>query len=218
MSEATYIPLSLRRKIVIALDPEHLVAGASDLNESMADEALAAKQQKRFATFKTVAWTKANILRAHEDHVFLVASLDTTPKAFDATVLTNIWNSLAGNPDSHRDYRRQMQEGLRRLSEQLSQVGVSASWEVLEGEMGEKVPEYVERHRGEILVVQAPDRGAWADMVSFSWADICVRRAKCPVLVVQQADLSDNVAIAMDPPAAAGCDMTSAALEDSHEG
>ncbi|KAI9479982.1 hypothetical protein LPJ79_002703 [Coemansia sp. RSA 1821] len=207
MSE--YIPLSLRRKIVIALDPEHVLAGATDIAEDLADEALAAQQQKRFATFKTVAWAKANVLRPQEDHVFLATSLDTAPKAFDPTVLASIWNSLAGGSESHASRRKKAQEALRRLSEQLSQVGVSASWEALEGPMGEQIPRCVERHRGELLVVQAPERGGWADMVSFSWADVCVRQAGCPVLVVQQKDLPDNVALAMDPPAA-GQDMASA--------
>ncbi|KAJ2450253.1 hypothetical protein EV183_004412 [Coemansia sp. RSA 2336] len=197
---ASYIPLSLRRKIVIALDPEQLLAaGATDIAESLADEALAEQQQKRFATFKTVAWVKANILRPSEDHVFLVTAVDTAPKAFDPAVLTSMWNSLAGNTESHGDVGKQAQEALRRLSEQLSQVGVSASWEVLEGAMGEQVRGSVERHRGELLVVQAPERSGWADAVSYSWADECVRRAGCPVLVVQRGDLPDNVAVALDP-------------------
>ncbi|KAJ2528140.1 hypothetical protein EV175_007480, partial [Coemansia sp. RSA 1933] len=66
----THIPLSLRRKIVIALDADRLLPAALS-NPNVASEGsedVSEATAARFSTFKTVAWAKANLIRSEEDH------------------------------------------------------------------------------------------------------------------------------------------------------
>ncbi|KAJ1842883.1 hypothetical protein LPJ73_005658 [Coemansia sp. RSA 2703] len=188
-----HVPLSLRRKIVIALDPELLVP--PPITDDTAEAANSAASN-RFLSFKTVAWAKANIIRATEDHVFLVTSIDPTG---DKTVAA-MWASMFSDQDPHTDRPKEAEAALRRLSEALSRVGVSASVEVMRGEMVEQVTECVRRHRGEILLVQAPERSALASTMWYSWADLCAQQSGCPTVIVKRGDLPDNVAVALDPP------------------
>ncbi|KAJ2718953.1 hypothetical protein GGI07_005500 [Coemansia sp. Benny D115] len=194
--ESQYVPLSLRRKIVIALDPELLmVPPVTDASEAAAEAAA-----NRFLSFKTIAWAKANIIRPNEDHVFLVTSLEPTGSGIDATVISTMWNSLFSEQDPHVDRNKVAESALRKLASDLNRVGVSVSTEVLFGVLGDKVPEYVHDHRGEILVVQAPERTALASTLAYSWAETCAQKSECPTIIVKKTDLPDNIAVALDPP------------------
>ncbi|KAJ2610896.1 hypothetical protein H4S08_003421 [Coemansia sp. RSA 1365] len=209
----TYVPLSLRRKVVIAVDAEQLLPDNLLSDEQTADETTESTRN-RYSTFKTIAWVKANIIRATEDHVFLVTSL--TNVAIDKTTVAIMWDSLFSEQDAHIDRKKAAEAALGRLSQTLSAVGVSCSTEVLVGPPAEKIPEFVHLHRGELLVVQNPVRGIVARSLSYSWADSCVQMAECPTLVVKQSDLSDNVAVALDPPLPTStADMSSAEVIDS---
>ncbi|KAJ1730209.1 hypothetical protein LPJ61_003134 [Coemansia biformis] len=191
----SHVPLSLRRKIVIALDSDQL------LSKSPADAGVEADMSGRFQSFKAVAWAKANIVRAQEDHVFLVTSVDSgSGSMVDGATLAMMWNSMVNDVDRHRDIQGEADEALRRLGEALRRVGVSSTVEVLAGAAGETVPRFVHAHKGEILVVQAPRRGAVASALWYSWADRCAHVAECPTVVVKESDLPDNVAVALDPP------------------
>ncbi|KAJ1820444.1 hypothetical protein LPJ56_001344 [Coemansia sp. RSA 2599] len=192
-----YIPLSLRRKIVIALDPELLIPPPISDDTP---EAASGSTANRFLAFKTVAWAKANLIRPAEDHVFLVTSIDPTSSAVDTGVLSAVWTSLFSDQDPHVDKPKVAEQSLRRLAEALSRVGVSASVDVVMGEPGSKIPEYVDLHRGEMLVVQVPERGVVASSVWYSWADVCAQKTACPTVMVKRGDLPDNVAVALDPP------------------
>ncbi|KAJ1644388.1 hypothetical protein J3B02_002436 [Coemansia erecta] len=211
-SSQQYIPLSLRRKIVIALDCDLLIPPpiTDDTPESASGSA-----SNRFLTFKTVAWAKANIIRPTEDHVFLVTAIDPTASAVDANVISAMWTSLFSDQDPHVDKPKVAEQSLKRLSEALSRVGVSVSVDVVAGEPGTKIPEYVHLHRGEILVVQAPERSAFASSMWYSWADLCAQRAECPTVMVKKSDLPDNVAVALDPPLPTA--TTTAEVEESSE-
>ncbi|KAJ2776796.1 hypothetical protein H4R18_005478 [Coemansia javaensis] len=192
-----HVPLSLRRKIVIALDSQLLLSKTPAESDGEAD------MQGRFQAFKTVAWAKANIVRAHEDHVFLVTCVESSgPGIVDGPTLAMMWSSMVGDVDVRRDLRVEAGGALRRLAEALSGVGVSATAEVLNGAPAEAVPRFVHDHRGELLVVQAPARTAVASALWYSWADHCAHSAACPTVVVKESDLSDNVAVALDPPLA----------------
>ncbi|KAJ1800283.1 hypothetical protein LPJ59_001206 [Coemansia sp. RSA 2399] len=200
---SNHIPLSLRRKIVIALDAEKLlppVLANQGGNES--SEEVNAATASRFSTFKTVAWAKANIVRPNEDHVFLIACInpDGASGPLDAGAITNMWNNMFTGQENHTDKVKEAEGALKRLSEALSGVGVSASIEVVLGSPAEKIPEYVHVHRGEMLVVQAPVRSALAATLAYSWADTCANVAECPTVIVKLSDLPDNVAVALDPP------------------
>ncbi|KAJ2802225.1 hypothetical protein H4R20_003361 [Coemansia guatemalensis] len=211
----TYVPLSLRRKIVIALDAEQLLpANLIAEHEPVADETTESTRN-RYSTFKTVAWVKANIIRATEDHVFLVTAL-TNGGAIDKSTMAVMWDSLFSEQDAHIDRKQAAEAALGRLSQALSAVGVSCTTEVLLGSPAEKILEYVHLHRGELLVVQYPVRGPVARSLTYSWADWCVQSAECPTVVVKQSDLPDNVAVALDPPLpTTSADMTSAEPVDS---
>ncbi|KAJ2715295.1 hypothetical protein H4R19_001278 [Coemansia spiralis] len=192
-----HIPLSLRRKIVIALDSDQL------LSKSPAE----ADMGGRFRSFKTVAWAKANIVRAQEDHVFLVTSVDSGGGgAVDGPTLAMMWSSMTSDVDTHRDRWREADEALRRLATALNRVGVSTTAEVVVGAAAETIPQFVHAHKGELLVVQAPTRGAVASTLWYSWADRCAHTAACPTVVVKGSDLPDNVAVALDPPLPAAQD------------
>ncbi|KAJ2351367.1 hypothetical protein IWW50_004705 [Coemansia erecta] len=195
---SAHVPLSLRRKVVVVLDPEQLLPSTTPLNDRTADEA-AQTTTGRFSAFKALAWAKANVIRTNDDHVFLVTSLDPTASGLDKTVLSAMWESMVGDRDPHTDAIKTADAELERLSGHLSRCGVSVTHEVLRGSLSERVPEYVHEHRGEILVVQAPVRGAWVDAMAYSWADVCVRKSECPVLVVKPGDVADEVARALDP-------------------
>ncbi|KAJ2779955.1 hypothetical protein GGI15_003718, partial [Coemansia interrupta] len=182
-----HVPLSLRRKIVIALDPELLVP--PPVTDDTAEAANSAASN-RFLSFKTVAWAKANIIRPTDDHVFLVTSIDPTA---DKTVVSAMWASMIGDQDPHTDRPKEAEAALRRLSEALNRVGVSASVEVMRGDIAEQVAECVRRHRGEILLVQAPERSALVSAVWYSWADLCAQQSTCPTVLIKRNDLPDNV-------------------------
>ncbi|KAJ1877789.1 hypothetical protein LPJ57_003768 [Coemansia sp. RSA 486] len=196
-SPQSYIPLSLRRKIVIALDPDLLIPAPITDDTP---EAASGSTTNRFLTFKTVAWAKANLIRPTEDHVFLVTCIDPASSAMDSGVLSAMWTSLFSDQDIHVDKPKVAEQALKTLSEALNRVGVSSSVEVVMGELGEKIPEYVHLHRGEILVVQAPERNALVSSMWYSWADVCAQKAGCPTVLVKKTDLPDNVAVALDPP------------------
>ncbi|KAJ2021035.1 hypothetical protein GGI10_003661 [Coemansia sp. RSA 2530] len=183
----TSIPLSLRRKVVIALDGDH-VSPVTDGDTG----------ESRYDSFKTVAWCKANLLRAHQDHVFLVTSLDAA-SAFDGGVLSAMWTSLNATEDPHLSRAKEAEAALRRLAEALHAVGVSCTMEVLRGAPSETIPEYVRLHRGELLAAQVVGRSALAEAVSFGWPDLCARAAGCPTVMIRVADLPENVASALDP-------------------
>ncbi|KAJ2082711.1 hypothetical protein H4R24_001379 [Coemansia sp. RSA 988] len=207
----TYVPLSLRRKVVIAVDAEQLLPANLLADHEAADETAEATRN-RYSTFKTIAWVKANIIRATEDHVFLITTL-TNSGAIDKSTVAVMWDSLFSEQDAHVDRKKAAEAALGRLSQALSAVGVSSSIEVLLGSPAEKITEYVHHHRGELLVVQNPVRGPVARSLTYSWADSCVQMAECPTLVVKQSDLSDNVAVALDPPLPTStADMTSAEI------
>ncbi|PIA13251.1 hypothetical protein COEREDRAFT_83601 [Coemansia reversa NRRL 1564] len=211
----TYVPLSLRRKVVIAVDAEQLLPGNLLSDQQTTADETTETTRNRYSTFKTLAWVKANIIRPTEDHVFLVTAL-TTGGVIDKSTVAVMWDSLFSEQDAHVDRKKAAEAALDRLSQTLSAVGVSSSTEVLEGPPAEKIPEFVHLHRGELLVVQNPVRGIVARSLSYSWADSCVQTAECPTLVVKQSDLSDNVAVALDPPLPTStADMTSAEVIDS---
>ncbi|KAJ2763162.1 hypothetical protein IWQ57_005627, partial [Coemansia nantahalensis] len=184
--------------IVIALDSDQL------LSTGPAEAGGEADMGGWFWCFKTVAWAKANIIRAHEDHVFLVTSVETASRqVVDGTTLTMMWNSMVNDVDAHRDRQREADEALRRLAEALGRLGVSTTAEVAAGAPAETIPQLVRAHKGELLVVQAPTRSAIAATLWYSWADRCAHTAACPTVVVKESDLPDNVAVALDPPAPA---------------
>ncbi|KAJ2827584.1 hypothetical protein FBU31_003132 [Coemansia sp. 'formosensis'] len=134
----TSIPLSLRRKVVIALDADHVTCD----NEG----------EGRFLCFKTVAWCKANLLRPQQDHVFLITSLDDTMGAFDGGVLLAMWTSLnSPDEDPHASRAKAAEASLRRLASALHATGVSCTIDVLRGPPAQTVSEYVHVHRGELL-------------------------------------------------------------------
>ncbi|KAJ1662088.1 hypothetical protein IW140_006267 [Coemansia sp. RSA 1813] len=201
-NDSTHIPLSLRRKIVIALDADALqppVLGNQGGNESSEEVNEATK--RRFSTFKTVAWTKANIIRPTEDHVFLTTCINPEASGpLDTAAITNMWNSLFTGQENHTNRVKEAEIALKRIAEALHCVGVSASIEVVLGNAAEKIPEYVHVHRGELLIVQAPVRSVLATTLAYSWADTCANMAECPTVIVKQSDLPDNVAVALDPP------------------
>ncbi|KAJ2322915.1 hypothetical protein GGH92_011026, partial [Coemansia sp. RSA 2673] len=117
------IPLSLRRKIVIALDADQVApAGGHDVTDPDSGEATTLS---RYLSFKTVAWCKANLLRVNEDHVFLVTSLDPGSNAFDGGVLAAMWTSVYKDEDLRWDRMKEAEAALRRLAECLHAVGVS---------------------------------------------------------------------------------------------
>ncbi|KAI9500871.1 hypothetical protein GGI25_005017 [Coemansia spiralis] len=194
-NSSKHIPLSLRRKLVIALDGDVLVSA----NSSESSEDVNRETKNRFATFKTVAWVKANIIRPSEDHVFLMTCIDPSSGAIDTATVTAMWNSLFG-AENHASRVKQAEAALSRLSDALSKVGVSVSTEVVLGPPSEKVSEYVHAHHGEILVVQAPVRSVLMSTISYSWADQCAYAAECPTVIVKQSDLPDHIAVALDPP------------------
>ncbi|KAI8319491.1 hypothetical protein GQ54DRAFT_313528 [Martensiomyces pterosporus] len=193
---SSHIPLSLRRKLVIALDADVLAAPARPDTSEEASEAV----DNRYASFKTVAWIKANIIRPMQDHVFLVTSVDPNAAPIDTATISAMWTSMFGGSDEHVDRVKVAEASLRRLAEALNRVGVSTSIDVLMGAPGEKVPEYVHQHKGEILIVQAPSRSVLAQTFSYSWADLCAHTTECPTVLVKQTDLPDNIAVALDPP------------------
>ncbi|KAJ2493663.1 hypothetical protein IWW37_000294 [Coemansia sp. RSA 2050] len=180
------IPLSLRRKVVIALDADH-VSPVTDADTG----------ESRYLSFKTVAWCKANLLRAHQDHVFLITSLDT--HAFDGGVLSAMWTSLNSTEDPHLSRAKEAETSLRRLAEALHAVGVSCTIEVLRGTPSETIPEYVHLHKGEMLAVQVVGRSALSEALSFGWPELCARAAGCPTVMIKMGDLPENIASALDP-------------------
>ncbi|KAJ1953265.1 hypothetical protein EC988_003090 [Linderina pennispora] len=189
----THIPLSLRRKIVIALDINTLVPASVTASEAEASE----RAENRLLSFKTVAWAKANLIREQQDHVFLVTTMEA-PGALDGKTISAMWNSMMGDTDQHVDVRAEAEAALQRLSQALYNVGVSATTEVLQGNAAEAVSVYVHEHRGEILVVQAPERGMLA--MTYSWAELCAQMSACPTVMVKKTDLPENIAVALDPP------------------
>ncbi|KAJ2660128.1 hypothetical protein IW148_003959 [Coemansia sp. RSA 1199] len=193
---SAHVPLSLRRKVVVALDAEYLQASARGVDERTNEETEHA-MANRFAAFKTLAWVKANIIRPMDDHVFLVTCVDPTG-AWDAGVISAMWASMQGTRDPHTDVMKQVEGEVARLAAQLARCNVSVSHEVLRGTPSVCVPDYVHAHHGELAVVQAPVRTAAADMMTYAWTDVCVRTTKCPVLVVRPHELSDSVAQALD--------------------
>ncbi|KAJ2142871.1 hypothetical protein IW136_001836 [Coemansia sp. RSA 678] len=193
---SSHVPLSLRRKIVVALDAEYLQASARGVSDRTADETIQLTAN-RFASFKTLAWVKANIIRPLDDHVFLVSCVDPTG-AWDAGAISAMWASMQGTRDPHTDIVQSVESELSRLAAQLARCKVSVSHEVLRGAPSVCVPEYVHAHHGELAVVQSPTRNAVADMMTYAWTDVCVRTTKCPVLVVRPHELSDTVAQALD--------------------
>ncbi|KAJ1878676.1 hypothetical protein LPJ66_011845, partial [Kickxella alabastrina] len=192
------VPLSLRRKLVIALDPELLtVPATADNTLEAVNEAANEAVINRFLSFKTVAWVKANLIRPDMDHVFLVTSLEpagsSSSSGIDSTTISAMWTSLFSDQDPHVDQFKVAEAALRRLAHALSLVGVSASMEVLKGGMEDTVPEYVHRHRGEILVLQAPERSTLLSSLAYSWAELCSQKAECPAVIVKRSDLPDNI-------------------------
>lgn len=184
-SESTvHIPLSLRRKVVIALDLPQLIpaATASAATEQQTEEA----NHRRLLTLKCLGWCQANLLRPQKDHIFLVTFLD--PADTQGT-LGSMWGSMMGQEDNHMDQWKEAQEGLKELSEKLSQLEVSVSTEVLRGGY-QKVAEYVHQHKGEVLVVQTPKPNAgW----TYSWAERCARESDCPTVMVEGEKLADGL-------------------------
>ncbi|KAJ2761261.1 hypothetical protein H4S06_001296 [Coemansia sp. BCRC 34490] len=207
MSTASkHVPLSLRRKIVIALDSDLLVP-AILASQAESSEDVNQATQSRFSTFKTVAWAKANIIRESEDHVFLItcvnpeaSSAAAAGRLVDTATIASMWNSMFYERENHSSRTKEAEAALRRLAEALSGVGVSVSIEVVLGAPATAIPEYVQAHRGELLVVQAPVRSALASAFSYSWADSCAYSSVCPTVMVKLSDLPDNVAVALDPP------------------
>ncbi|KAJ1957557.1 hypothetical protein GGI12_004994 [Dipsacomyces acuminosporus] len=195
---SNHVPLSLRRKLVIALDPNHVLASTVPIVDD-ADGAETAASN-RFLSFKTLAWIKANIIRPTQDHVFLVTAVDVRSGALDANIISTMWNSMTGDEDVHTDRLQLVETELRRLAQALNRVGVSVSTEVLMGAANEKIPEYVHDHKGELLLIQAPDRSGFAATLSYSWADLCAHSAACPAVLIKKSDLPDNIAVALDPP------------------
>ncbi|KAJ2814019.1 hypothetical protein H4S07_000221 [Coemansia furcata] len=131
----TSIPLSLRRKVVIALDADHVT---SDNNEG----------EGRFLCFKTVAWCKANLLRPQQDHVFLITSLDDAMGAFDGGVLSAMWTSLnSPDEDPHASRAKAAEASLRRLASALHATGVSCTIDVLRGPPAQTVSDSVRVRR-----------------------------------------------------------------------
>ncbi|KAJ2340692.1 hypothetical protein GGH92_006149 [Coemansia sp. RSA 2673] len=187
---STSIPLSLRRKVVIALDADQVSPSTTTDVE--------ATTQSRFLSFKTVAWCKANILRAEQDHVFLITSIDPTA-VFDGGVLSAMWSSLNGTEDPHKDRVKTAETALRRLAESLHGVGVSCTIEVLRGPPAEMITEYVHLHKGELLCIQSVSRSAVLEAVSYGWPELCSRSAECPTVLIKTGDLSENIATALDP-------------------
>ncbi|KAJ2861747.1 hypothetical protein GGH94_004707 [Coemansia aciculifera] len=183
------IPLSLRRKVVIALDADQVSPATDDVE---------ATTQSRFLSFKTVAWCKANILRPTHDHVFLITSIDPTA-IFDGGVLSAMWSSLNGTEDPHGDRVKMAETALRRLAESLHSVGVSCTIEVLRGAPAEMVTEYVHVHRGEFLAVQVVGRSAVAQALALGWPEVCARSAECPTVLIKTGDLPENIGSVLDP-------------------
>ncbi|KAJ2892366.1 hypothetical protein IWW38_003247 [Coemansia aciculifera] len=191
------VPLSLRRKIVIALDGDHVAPPtvAPD-TESSPEHA-----QNRFLSFKTVAWCKANLVRPNTDHVFLITAIDPIANTFDGGVISTMWNSLVGTQDPHVDRVKEAEAALRRLAEALHATGVSCTIEVLRGPVVEMVREYVHVHRGEILAVQVVGgRSKVAEAVAYAWPELVARDVACPTVLVKTSDLPENIATALDPP------------------
>ncbi|KAJ2523301.1 hypothetical protein GGI11_000198 [Coemansia sp. RSA 2049] len=208
-TDSKHVPLSLRRKIVIALDSDLLVpailANQTAGGTAESSEDVNQATQSRFSTFKTVAWAKANIIRESEDHVFLITCVNpeassATAGQLDTATIASMWNSMFYDRENHSSRAKEAEAALRRLAEALSRVGVSVSIEVVLGAPATRIPEYVHAHRGELLVVQAPVRSALASAFSYSWADSCGYSSVCPTVMVKQSDLPDNVAVALDPP------------------
>ncbi|KAJ2741894.1 hypothetical protein GGI20_004869 [Coemansia sp. BCRC 34301] len=186
------VPLSLRRKVVIALDAEQ-VAPATAITEPES------QTQGRFLAFKTVAWCKANLVRPSHDHIFLVTSIDPSIGVFDNGVLSAMWSSLNGTEDPHANRAKDAEAGLRRLAASLHDCGVSCTIEVLRGPPAETVAEYVHVHHGELLALQVVVRSAAAMAVSYSWTELCARKAECPTVLVKTSDLPENIGSALDP-------------------
>ncbi|KAJ1830091.1 hypothetical protein LPJ63_005157 [Coemansia sp. RSA 2711] len=187
MSSA-YVPLSLRRKIVVAIDAASLLTSTQASDEP--------PTPAHWQALKLVAWAKANLIRTHDDHVFLITAQD--PAAWDRGVLAAMWDSLAHDRETHTSARAQLEQALDAVRARLSGANISVSSEVLAGEIGEQSVEFVRRHRGELLVVSAPERGVLAEMAAYAWSDVCVRRAGCPVVVVKPQDVGDGVVAALD--------------------
>ncbi|KAJ1788452.1 hypothetical protein LPJ62_002871, partial [Coemansia sp. RSA 2167] len=162
----------------VALDAEYLQASARGVSDRTADETIQLTAN-RFASFKTLAWVKANIIRPLDDHVFLVSCVDPTG-AWDAGAISAMWASMQGTRDPHTDNVQSVESELSRLAAQLARCNVSVSHEVLRGAPSVCVPEYVHAHHGELAVVQSPTRSAVADMMAYAWTDVCVRTTKCP--------------------------------------
>ncbi|KAJ1932279.1 hypothetical protein FBU59_006426, partial [Linderina macrospora] len=61
-----------------------------------------------------------------------------TSGVMDGKTITAMWNSMMGDTDQHVDVQVEAENALRRLGQALSDVGVSASFEVLRGAVAEQ--------------------------------------------------------------------------------
>ncbi|KAJ1917863.1 hypothetical protein H4219_002973 [Mycoemilia scoparia] len=180
------IPLSLRRKIVIAFDAERLVPGSL----SPAEEERA--EHEFLNSAKMLAWINSNILRPEKDHVFIVSVVNNT-KVFDPSVISEMLYSMTNENQATIDKHKKLEDVLERLGEKLANASISFTIETLTGSETEKLVECCSQHKAELLICQAAQSSQMNKLLGWSWSDKIAQQSPCPCMLIKAEDLSDSL-------------------------